>query len=942
MAGLGPGNNPVIILLKGRVTVPEVERLDTEPAGFKRVIAVRKIRIGHGDGTVQGLNHLVFHLIGEIAVGNRLGIAAPTVVDLLVFGQGIGNQRELADIFAQHPAQGQAGLTAHSPVFIGELMESFRLGQELNTGPGFKGKAQIGHGLVEKTHPGGPPGDHFLMEDFFHLVGQLMISENPQIAHPGRVMGGRGGGHFFRQDRLIHPVDLKGKEDKPGRYIGAAFLHPLIELGQLRVALVPGIDQKGIAHDPPENFFQNLVFGNCRAQTVTVQIVHFSGKTRLKILGAALCPIKIGFQFRRRAVGIKVAEIPFGKAGKVRSVFSKAGQARRGENTGLVSGHISIFAFFQSGGVAGPETSVYDKDMRYETWPNLATMFFDRAAEYGDKPFLWAKKDGAYQPLSWRQTAARIRGLAAGLKACGMESGDRIVLVSESRPEWLIADIAIMAAGGISVPAYTTNTVEDHLHILKNSGAKGIIVSTPQLASRLIPAAEKAPESRFIISMSPLETSGKSSLAFHDWAEILEKGKEKAGEVEAWAAQLQRSDTACLIYTSGTGGAPKGVMLSHGAIISNCKGACHVLEGLGLEDEVFLSFLPLSHSYEHTAGQFFPLSIGAQIYYAEGIEHLGGNMLEARPTIMTAVPRLYESLYQRITRAVARDGGLKARLFGAALGLGSLAYEDPKALSYRQRLSNRILDLLVRRKVKSRFGGRLKALVSGGAPLNYEIGLFFTALGLRILQGYGQTESAPVISCNPPHDNRISTVGPPMCDVEVKIAEDGEILARGELLMQGYWNDTKATKAALQEGWLHTGDIGEIDDSGYIRITDRKKDIIVNSGGDNLSPQRVEGILAMAPEIAQAMVYGDRKPHLVAVIVPEEGLGDGEASRAALDAALDRVNAKLSLIERVRRFIVSDAPFTIDNGLLTPTMKIRRHKIMALYKDRLEALYGKG
>jgi len=569
-------------------------------------------------------------------------------------------------------------------------------------------------------------------------------------------------------------------------------------------------------------------------------------------------------------------------------------------------------------------------------------MFFDRAAEYGDKPFLWAKKDGAYQPLSWRQTAARIRGLAAGLKACGMESGDRIVLVSESRPEWLIADIAIMAAGGISVPAYTTNTVEDHLHILKNSGAKGIIVSTPQLASRLIPAAEKAPESRFIISMSPLETSGKSSLAFHDWAEILEKGKEKAGEVEAWAAQLQRSDTACLIYTSGTGGAPKGVMLSHGAIISNCKGACHVLEGLGLEDEVFLSFLPLSHSYEHTAGQFFPLSIGAQIYYAEGIEHLGGNMLEARPTIMTAVPRLYESLYQRITRAVARDGGLKARLFGAALGLGSLAYEDPKALSYRQRLSNRILDLLVRRKVKSRFGGRLKALVSGGAPLNYEIGLFFTALGLRILQGYGQTESAPVISCNPPHDNRISTVGPPMCDVEVKIAEDGEILARGELLMQGYWNDTKATKAALQEGWLHTGDIGEIDDSGYIRITDRKKDIIVNSGGDNLSPQRVEGILAMAPEIAQAMVYGDRKPHLVAVIVPEEGLGDGEASRAALDAALDRVNAKLSLIERVRRFIVSDAPFTIDNGLLTPTMKIRRHKIMALYKDRLEALYGKG
>jgi long-chain acyl-CoA synthetase len=584
--------------------------------------------------------------------------------------------------------------------------------------------------------------------------------------------------------------------------------------------------------------------------------------------------------------------------------------------------------------------------MRYETWPNLATMFFDRAAELGDKPFLWAKKNDAYQPLSWRETAAQIHRLAAGLKACGIEAGDRVALVSESRPEWLIADIAIMAAGGISVPAYTTNTVDDHLHILKNSGAKGVIVSTPQLAARLIPAAEQVAESQFMVSMSPLEIPLESSLTFHGWAETLERGTEKAAEVEAWAAQLRRSDTACLIYTSGTGGMPKGVMLSHGAILSNCKGAYHLLKELGLSDEVFLSFLPLSHSYEHTAGQFFPLSIGAQIYYAEGIEHLGGNMIEARPTIMTAVPRLYESLYQRITRTVARNGGIKARLFGTALRLGSLAYETPAALSCRQRLSNRVLDLLVRRKVHGRFGGRLKALVSGGAPLNYDIGLFFTALGLRILQGYGQTESAPVISCNLPHDNRIATVGPPMIDVDVKIADDGEILVRGELVMQGYWNDTQATAATIQDGWLHTGDIGEIDGNGYIRITDRKKDIIVNSGGDNLSPQRVEGILALEPEIAQAMVYGDRKSHLVAVLVPEEGLDDATASKAALDAAMDaavdRVNAKLSLIERVRRFILADAPFTIDNSLLTPTMKIRRHKIIALYKDRLEALYGKG
>ena len=586
-----------------------------------------------------------------------------------------------------------------------------------------------------------------------------------------------------------------------------------------------------------------------------------------------------------------------------------------------------------------------DPMMRYETWPNLATMFFEKAAERGKKPFLWAKSDGAYKPLNWMQAAVRVRALAAGLKAQGLEPGDRVVLVSESRPEWLISDVAIMAAGGISVPAYVTNTSDDHLHILGNCGARAAIVSTPDLAARLFPAAHRSDSLEFIIAMEPTPMAQTGGFRLLSWEETLESGAAEASGIEALAAELNRTDTACLIYTSGTGGAPKGVMLSHGAILCNCGSAYDVLSRLGLGDEVFLSFLPLSHSYEHTAGQFFPVSIGAQIYYAERIETLGANMLEARPTLMTAVPRLYESLHQRITRGLAREGGLKERLFTRALALGVRAYEGQDPLSPWEKVVNGVLDVLVRRKVKARFGGRLKALISGGAPLNYQIGLFFTALGLRLLQGYGQTEASPVISCNPAADNRIATVGPVLKGVTVKIAEDGEILVQGELVMQGYWDDPQATAETIKNGWLHTGDIGEMDEDGYIRITDRKKDIIVNSGGDNISPQRIEGFLTLEDEIAQAMVYGDRRPHLVALIVPEEELaavprGMGTV-RKAVALAVERVNKELGLTERVRHFVLADEPFTVENGLMTPTMKIRRHKIREIYGAGLEGLYKK-
>jgi long-chain acyl-CoA synthetase len=594
--------------------------------------------------------------------------------------------------------------------------------------------------------------------------------------------------------------------------------------------------------------------------------------------------------------------------------------------------------------------------MDYDRAASLTAMFFEQAARYGDKPFLWAKRGSEWRSLSWSETATQVRRLALGLLELGLSPGDRVMLISENRPEWLIADLAIMAAGAVTVPAYTTNTIPDHLHLMSNSGAKLAIVSTRTLAERVIGAARLAQPAPMLITIEPLDLRQSQGLDIKNWDDVLALGAGDIHRIDDRVKAVARSDLACLIYTSGTGGTPKGVMLSHGGIISNCKGAHHVLETVGLGEEVFLSFLPLSHSYEHTAGQFFPISIGAQIHYCGGVDQLSGDMAQVRPTIMTAVPRLYELMRARILQAIARDGGVKARLFARAVHLGSRTIERNPPLTLFEYLENRLLDLLVRRKVAKRFGGRLKAMVSGGAPLNYEVGLFFAALKVPIFQGYGQTEASPVISCNLPDDVRLEAVGRPMLDVEVKIAPDGEILVKGELVMLGYWRDPAATALAIQDGWLHTGDIGTMDADGTLRITDRKKDIIVNSGGDNLSPQRVEGFLTLTPEIAQAMVYGDRRPHLVALLVPDQdhaqnwaaqrgksgALADLAADadfRAHIGETVDRVNTQLSVIEKVRRFVILPEPFTVANEMITPTLKIRRHAILARYEKDVVALY---
>ncbi|QZH76423.1 MAG: long-chain fatty acid--CoA ligase [Erythrobacter sp.] len=593
-----------------------------------------------------------------------------------------------------------------------------------------------------------------------------------------------------------------------------------------------------------------------------------------------------------------------------------------------------------------------------DTTPNLVALFLARADEKGDAPFLTTKIDGKWTSTSWRDVAQKVCLMAENLRALGLRDGDRVVIVSENRPEWCIADLAIMAAGCVTTPAYTTNTERDHSHILDDSGAAAVIVSTAKLAKALFPAIMRTGKVRHAITIEPIASSQSGSFDVHGWDTMMAGDPEAArAAVDARLAGIARADVACIIYTSGTSGAPRGVMQPHGAILCNVSGAAEILSNdFGVKDERFLSFLPLSHAYEHSGGQFLPIGVGAEIWYSEGLEKLASNIEEARPTLMVVVPRLFEVLRTRIMKQVEKQGKFANYLMDRALEIA-----QHEAAHGKKRLLDRPMDMLLERtlrpKIRAKFGGRMKAMVSGGAPLNPEVGTFFEAMGLTMLQGYGQTESGPVVSCNRPRAGlKMDTVGPPMRGVEVKIAEDGEILVRGELVMSGYWQRPEDTARTLQDGWLHTGDVGHLDEKGRIKITDRKKDIIVNDKGDNVAPQKLEGMLTLQPEISQAMVSGDQQPYMVALIVPDaewalqwarandipfdlKSLQDLPAFRSAMKAAIDRTNADLSVIEKVRKFAFADEPFSTDNNQMTPTMKIRRHQIREVYGERLAELY---
>jgi long-chain acyl-CoA synthetase len=589
-----------------------------------------------------------------------------------------------------------------------------------------------------------------------------------------------------------------------------------------------------------------------------------------------------------------------------------------------------------NGQALGTETGFgaeYMTETGYPAWPNLPVMMFSRALQWRDRPAVWAKVGDTWRKTTWIELGQAAAGLAASLREAGVAPGDRVLLLAENRPEWPIADLAIMAIRGIAVPAYTTFTPADIAHVLADSGARAAVVSTHALAQRLMEgaalAAERGGGLDLVVAME--DVGALAGVRVLPWGEATARPPLPGFREEVLA--IPPEQTACLIYTSGTGGAPKGVMLPHRALLSNCQGAWELLKPLDLRDETYLSFLPLSHSYEHTCGQFFLLSIGTQVYYASGADRIAPEMMEVRPTVMTAVPRLFEVIRSRILAGVKREPKWKRDLFVAALALGARKVRG-QSLGPTGWFADIALDFLVRRKVRARFGGRLKGIMSGGARLDPDVGGFFLALGIPIMQGYGQTEAGPVISANPPGRIRIDTVGLPLPNVEVRIAEDGEILVRGELMMQGYWNNPGATGEAIRDGWLHTGDVGSLDEDGYLRITDRKREIIKTTGGDMVSPARVEGILAQQGAIAQAVVAGDGRSHLVALIVAADGADEKEVARAVDDA-----NRTLTVTERIRFWRAVPA-FTIENGLMTSTQKIRRQIILREHAALVEAMYA--
>ena len=547
-------------------------------------------------------------------------------------------------------------------------------------------------------------------------------------------------------------------------------------------------------------------------------------------------------------------------------------------------------------------------------WPNLAAMMFALARRWPGRPVLRHYAGGEWRRVSWASFARQAASAARNLRAAGVGPGDRVLIVSESRPEIPILETALMAIRAVPVPAYVTNTPEDHAHLLLDAGIRAAVVSSPALGARVRAGAALVGGLDLMLCMDPSSEAHGRALA------PLLADDAAPDDIEAEAALIPPGALACIIYTSGTSGLPRGVMLPHRAILSNIAGVRPIAQPLRLEGSVYLSYLPLSHSYEHTVGQFILPAFGAEVVYGRGLDQLAADMQLVRPTILTVVPRMLEVIRARLLLQMGREKPWKQRLFAAAVAAGLRRLDGTQTVV--DRLGAPVLDRLVRRKVMARFGGRIVAVISGGARLDPELARFFQALGLPVLQGYGQTEAGPVVSVNPPDAPHNETVGRPLLGVEVRIADDGEILVRGGLVMDGYWNQPGATAAALRDGWLHTGDIGTVDGRGYLSITDRKKDIIVLSGGENVSPARIEGLLMNEPEIVQAVVTGDGQAGLSALVVPAEG-----QDATSIAAAVGRVSKRLSVTERIRRHALVP-PFTIENGLLTPSQKIKRAAVL--------------
>jgi len=566
--------------------------------------------------------------------------------------------------------------------------------------------------------------------------------------------------------------------------------------------------------------------------------------------------------------------------------------------------------------------------MQIKNLQNLLELFFEQYK-------LQNKNEVFLQPLridqksfTWEETFKSIIKLSEEIKKIN-NNGDRCLLISENRPEWMISDLAIMLSGSITVPAYTTYIEKDYEYIIQDCTPKVLIISNKDQFSKVKNIINEKSSIKKIISFEDLELSNDIYKNFKDIISNINNLKLEVPDIK-----ISRKDPACIIYTSGTQGNPKGVILSHGGILNNCEGAITILNPIISKKPKFLTWLPLSHSYEH-AVQFVQISVAAKVFYAESIEKLVKNMNDCGPEIMTAVPRFYQNLYQKINASFNKATGFKKTLIHKMIKLGSKKINKER-LSILEKIFDSILEKLVRGKIKAQFGGKLKAFVSGGGPLDKEVGTFLNAIGLPTLQGYGLTETSPVVSCNPIDDIRVETVGPPFKGNQVKLADDGEILVKGENVMLGYWNKQEETEKVLKDGWLYTGDIGSFDGE-YLKITDRKKDILVTPGGDNISPLKIENELVNSEFIDQALVYGDNKPYLVSMIVLSDDKKN--STKEEIQSEIEKVNKNLTKIEKIKKFFISDEKFSIENGMVTPTMKLKRYKIIQKYKNNFENLY---
>ena len=576
----------------------------------------------------------------------------------------------------------------------------------------------------------------------------------------------------------------------------------------------------------------------------------------------------------------------------------------------------------------------------------LTQLFFENSSLYQNKTLFGFKKDGEWSHISWNEASDLVQDLSLGLHEIGVRKNDKISIIAENSYKWCVADLAIISLGAITVPGYTTSNEDEIFYLLSHSEASVVFLNSKLLSTieNILPKLDKI---KHIVCIDEVKST-KLNKTINSFDNLIDKGSKslsKSSFKEDTLHQVKEDDVVSIIYTSGTSSKPKGVMLTHKSIISNILGANELVKELEVKDHKFLSIIPLSHAYEHTAGFFLPILIGAEIFFNENRDQIVNDLLSVKPSLMTAVPRLYEVLHKKINNQLSNQSKITQKLFSKTIELGTKKFEKHELL-FIEKLQDFALDKLVRKKIQKKFGGNLKAFISGGAALNEQVGLFFQSLGINILQGYGQTECSPLISCNPIHNIKINSVGPIIKGIDIKLSKQNEILVKGNSLMKGYWKDKKNTNNTIIDGWLHTGDLGSIDEDGYLYISGRINEMIVNSGGENIAPVPIENLLMSYDEVEQALVCGHNRPFLISVLIPNETLLKANRSnvnkmKTDFQNIINNVNKQLSQNKKIRKFILSDKLFSIENSQLTPTLKMKRRVIEAFYKDEIENLYRK-